>query len=104
MSAILNKEHIFKSILMNETELKNMGVQKLALFGSFVRNEQSENSDIDFLVEFAKNQKNYDNYMNLLFFLEDLFKRKIDLLTPEAMSPYIGPYIIKELEYVSLSA
>jgi predicted nucleotidyltransferase len=104
MSAILNKEHIFKSILMNETELKNMGVEKLALFGSFVRNEQSENSDIDFLVEFAKNQKNYDNYMNLLFFLEDLFKRKIDLLTPEAMSPYIGPYIIKELEYVSLSA
>jgi predicted nucleotidyltransferase len=100
----LNKEKIFQTIIENQSSIKLLGVKNLALFGSFVRNEQKENSDIDFLVEFNDGQSSYDNYIELSFLLEDIFKRKIDLLTPKSMSPYIGPYILKELEYVALSA
>ncbi|MFZ9848809.1 MAG: nucleotidyltransferase family protein [Flavobacteriales bacterium] len=100
----LNKEKIFQTIIENQSSIKLLGAKNLALFGSFVRNEQKENSDIDFLVEFNDGQSSYDNYIELSFLLEDIFKRKIDLLTPKSMSPYIGPYILKELEYVPLSA
>ncbi len=101
---VLDKTKIFQTIQKNESSVKMFGVKNLALFGSFVRNEQKDNSDIDFFVEFHEGQSPYDNYIGLVFFLEEIFQRKIDLVTPKSMSPYIGPYIIKELEYVALSA
>ena len=42
--------------------------------------------------------------MNLAFLLEDTFQRKIDLITPESMSPYLYPHVSEEIEYVSLVA
>jgi predicted nucleotidyltransferase len=74
------------------------------LFGSFVRGRQNANSDVDVLVEFLPGQKTFDNFMQLSFLLEGLFQRKVELITREALSPYIGPYILKEIEYVALAA
>jgi predicted nucleotidyltransferase len=42
--------------------------------------------------------------MQLSFFLEDLLDRRVEVVTPESLSPYIGPYIMKEVEYVDLAA
>ena len=99
----LNKPIIYKELQKHKLELENFGVKNIGLFGSFVRNEGTEDSDIDFLVEIEKDKKTFKNFMDLAFFLEDLFKRKVELVTPQGLSPYIGPHILKTVEYVSLA-
>jgi hypothetical protein len=99
---LATKADFLTFINRNKTQIKSYGVHRLGLFGSFVRNEQKEKSDIDLLVEFYPEEKNYDNFIGLSFFLEDNTDRKVDILTPEALSPYIGPYILKEVEYYEI--
>ena len=76
---------------------------KLGLFGSFVRGEQNSGSDIDLLVEFEIGEKNFDNFMQLSFFLEELLGRPVELVTLESLSPYIRPHIMREVEYITFS-
>jgi hypothetical protein len=59
---------------------------------------------VDILVEFDPDQKTFDNFMQLAFFLEDLFDRKVDLITTESLSPYLGPHILREVEYAAIRA
>ena len=75
-------------------------VKSLGVFGSFVRGEATANSDLDLLVEF-KGDVTFDNYMDLKFLLEDLFKRKIDLVIKEDIKPQIRERILEETVYVS---
>jgi len=76
-------------------------VNKIGLFGSYVRGDQKEDSDIDILIEFEKEKKTFDNFMSLCFFLDDLFSgKKVEVVTTGGLSKYIGPYILKEVEYV----
>ncbi len=75
-------------------------VKTLGVFGSFVRGEATANSDLDLLVEF-KGDITFDNYMDLKFLLEDLFKRKIDLVIKEDIKPQIRERILEETVYVS---
>jgi predicted nucleotidyltransferase len=42
--------------------------------------------------------------MDLSFFLEDLLGRKVELVTPQSLSKFIGPYILKEVQDVSLES
>jgi uncharacterized protein len=85
----------------SDEKLKNFGVKRCGLFGSFLRDRQNFQSDIDLLVEFEVGKKTYDNYIHLAFFLEELFGRSVDLVTPESLSPYIEPHILREVEYAS---
>ncbi len=100
--SVATKQELIDLIQSHDAELKSFGVKRLGLFGSFVRNEPKPESDVDLLVEFIPEQKTFSNFMNLGFFLEELFGRKVDLLTPESLSPYLGPFILKEAEDVSL--
>ena len=95
----LKKETIFELLRKNKPQLQKYGAKKIGLFGSYVRGANKEDSDIDFLVEFEEGKKNYDNFIELAFLLEDIFNKKVDLLTPESMSPYLKPYILKEIEF-----
>jgi len=97
---IVDKNSIFEVLRQNKRVFFDFGVKRLGVFGSFVRGEQDEKSDIDVLVEFDKDKKNYKNYMAINDYLEDLFDRKVDVVTKESLSRYIGPYIKKEVEYV----
>ena len=97
---MLNKNTLLTLIQNHQSEIKAFGVNKLGIFGSFVRDEQNEKSDVDILVEFEPNQKTFDNFINLCFFLEDMLKKKVELVTVESLSPYIGTYILNEVEYV----
>jgi uncharacterized protein len=97
-----NKEQIIRLIQANHQNIKNFGVIKIGLFGSYVKNQQTKDSDIDFIVEFDKEKKSYSGFIKLAFFLEELFGRKVDLITNQSLSPYLGPRILKETEYVSL--
>ena len=102
--AVQTKERILTLIRARRNHIKTLGVKRLGLFGSFVRMQQDRDSDIDVLVEFEPSQKTFDNFIHLAFFLEDLFGRRVELVTPEALSPYIGPHIMREVEYVALDA
>ncbi len=98
----LSKEDIFKLLKQNKAKLKNHNVKKIGLFGSVLREEHTNESDIDLLVEFDEGKKNYDNFIELVFFLESLLQRKIDLLTIEALNPYMKPKILKEAYFETI--
>jgi predicted nucleotidyltransferase len=99
---IMSASEIFKIIRQNKEKLSQLGVRQIGLFGSQVRGEASPKSDLDFLVEFVKGRKNYDNYIELCFFLEDLFSKKIDLLTLESLSPHLKEQILREVQYETI--
>jgi len=101
---IQKKENILSIIRRNQRKIEAFGVKKLGLFGSFVRKEQKPQSDIDLLVEFQQGEKTFDNFMHLSFFLEEVLKHNIELVTTDSLSPYIKPYIVKEVEYVISSS
>lgn len=96
------KQDFFSAIEQNKVLLSSLGVRQIGLFGSFVRGEAKPKSDVDVLVEFEKGQKTFDNFMRLNLLLEELLQRDVELLTRESLSPYIGPHILKEIEYAAL--
>jgi hypothetical protein len=89
----LNKEKIQDYLKSHKTKLHTLGVESLQLFGSVARREANNSSDIDFLVTFKYGMKNFDNYMDLIFLLEDLFQVKVDLFTTESISNSMKKYI-----------
>jgi predicted nucleotidyltransferase len=97
---VSTKKEILALIQANQKRIKTFGVKKLGLFGSFMRNKQHSESDIDLLVEFEPGQKSFDNFIQLSFLLEDILQRPVELVTIESLSPYIAPYITEEVEYV----
>lgn len=88
---------ILKMIEANREKIKGFGVRRLGLFGSAARGEATDRSDLDFLVELEK--KTFDNYMDLKFFLEDLFGCKVDLVMKDAIKPRLREPILKETIY-----
>ena len=72
------------------------GVKRLALFGSAARDELGASSDVDVLVEFA-GPATFSAYMDLKFYLEDLLRRTVDLVTEKALRQELRPYVEKEL-------
>ena len=79
-------------------EIKKFGVKEIGVFGSVARGEQTETSDVDVLVELER--ETFADYMNLLFFLEDLFGRKVDLVMKDTIKPLIKDRILSETIYV----
>jgi|ERR1044072_798895 predicted nucleotidyltransferase len=88
------KPKVFDTIKANEERIKSFGVRSLSLFGSSARNEHTFQSDLDFVVEFEK--KSFDSYMDLKFFLEDLFERRVDLVLADGIKPRLRAVILKE--------
>lgn len=76
---------IIRVLEQNSLQLKSLSVKKIGLFGSFLNGSATVKSDLDFLVSFEK--PTFDNFMETKFFLEKLFKRKIDLITEQALKP-----------------
>lgn len=98
---MLTKGNIIQSLQANRSLMSALGVKNLGLFGSYVRGEETEVSDIDILVDFYPEKENFDNLMALYDLLERLFKnQKIEVVTKNGLSPYIGPQILKEVQYV----
>lgn len=95
----LNAEKIIKNVEKEGKNIRRMGVKRIGLFGSFAKGKQKKKSDVDFLVEFRK--VGFDNYMDLLFFLEKLLKRKIDLVIEEDLRPELN-YVKEETIYAKI--
>lgn len=99
VSAILqnNQRELLKTLSANRAKIKSLGVRSLSLFGSAARGEETSASDLDFVVEFEK--KSFDSYMDLKFFLEDLFDRHVDLVLADTIKPKLRNAILREAIY-----
>jgi predicted nucleotidyltransferase len=103
-NAVQNKRELIGKIVLHKQKIKSYGVMQLGVFGSFVRDEVSENSDVDFFIEFDLKYKTLKNLVGLSTFLQEVLGRKVEIVTPQSLNKYIGKYILKEVEYVSIAA
>ena len=100
---MLTKQDIFQTIIDNKETIKSFGITEIGLFGSYVRGEQTENSDIDILVDYNLDQISYKKYFLFCEYLENLFQNnKIEIVTKNGLSEFIGPHILKAVNYVEI--
>ena len=100
---MLSKQEIFKTIQENKEIIKSFGVTEIGLFGSYVRNEQTESSDIDILVDYDIDKISYKKFFYFCEYIESLFdKNKVGIVTKNGLSEFIGPHILKEVNYVKI--
>ena len=93
-------EKIKKTLLSHKQELdKRFHIKEIGIFGSYVRNEQKKESDVDILVEFKK-PLGLLEFLDAQEFLEQLLKLRVDLVTKKALKPYIGKHILEEVVYL----
>ena len=79
--------------------MREFAVVDLALFGSAARDETGPDSDIDILVSFD-GPATSKRYFGVLFYLEDLLGRPVDLVTDKALRSELRPYVEREAIYV----
>jgi len=103
-TAATNRDDVIERCRQAEPEIRRMGVRRIALFGSMARGEAAADSDVDLLVEFEPGGKSFDRFLALSELLERLLGRRVDLVTAEALGPYIGPHILAEAEDVVRAA
>jgi len=100
----VKKEEVIKILRGNMDKIKKFGVKRIGIFGSVARDEAGEESDIDFVVEFEENRGGMKDFIGLIDFLEGIFGRKVDVLTPGGVESIriksIRKRIKRELEYV----
>lgn len=94
---VLDAPTILRTIAEHSDKLYELGARKLGLFGSFVRGEQTPDSDIDILVTMAT--PDYFAFCDVMFYLEDLFARKVDLVPEKNLRPELRPNIMNEVVY-----
>jgi predicted nucleotidyltransferase len=87
----LSREQAVDRLLASAAEIRALGVERLALFGSVVRNEARPDSDVDLLVRFAPGAKTFEHFLALCELLESRLGRRVELVTTEALSPFLGP-------------
>lgn len=95
----LTAEHIIKLLDQHAERLRELGALKIGLFGSVVRGEGVSGSDIDLLVTLA--DSSFDTYCDVLFYLEDLLGRKVDLVPEDSVRPELRPHILAEVRYAT---
>lgn len=91
---LMTREDIMDLLRENKESLDSFGVRRLALFGSRAREDAQPGSDLDFIVEFEK--KSFDAYMDLKFFLEELFGASVDLVLANTIKPRLRDRILEE--------
>jgi len=101
---MLTKDTIEEQIRRNANRFSAFGISKIGLFGSYARQEQNKNSDIDILIDFEEGKETFDNFMAACALLDALFKEhKVEVVTAKGLSPYIGPHILNSVEYVQIA-
>ena len=94
------KEDILRLLKKNKASLiKKYPISELGLFGSYARGDYQEQSDIDILVDFNQRIDGFD-YIKLAHEFEDIFKKKIDLVSRKAIKPGYLLYVEKNLIHV----
>ena len=97
---MVNKKMIINEIGKRRNQLRARGVKKIGLFGSYLKGTQKRGSDIDFLVTLEKKDIG-KNYFEVLFYLRNLFNRKIDLVATQSLRPELN-YVREKAVYVEI--
>ncbi len=92
----MRREEALRILREHRAELDGMGVRSLSLFGSVARDEAGAESDVDVLVEFSE-PETFATYMDAKLYLEDLFGRRVDLVTESGLRERIRPYVERDL-------
>lgn len=100
----LNRDEAVRRLVAAEAEIRALGVRRLALFGSVLRNEAGPDNDVDLLIQFAPGAKTYAHFLALSELFEERLGRRVELVTTEAPSPFIGPRILAEAQDVFRAA
>jgi predicted nucleotidyltransferase len=100
----LTREQAIDWLVASEQDIRALGVQRLALFGSVARGQARLNSDVDLLVEFFPGAKTYNRFLALSELLEGRLGCRVELVTMESLSPFLGPRILAEAEDVLRAA
>lgn len=96
----MQKAEILNKLRYSKSELSKFGVTRIGLFGSVVKDQSNSESDVDILIDFSSDLETFENYMNTCNYLEEILKGyKLDIVTENGLSPFIGPYILREVEY-----
>ena len=95
----MKKEKIIHQLQQAKTQIfSKYPLKSMALFGSFARNEADKNSDIDILVEFSR-PTDFE-IVDLTMDLENIFHKKVDVISRKGVKPNLLPFIEKDLIYV----
>lgn len=97
MTNIKTCGHLLQLLQRSARKIRKFGVRRIGLFGSWVRGDAIRQSDVDVLVEFS--QPTFDNYMDLKFFLEELFGQEVDLVLADSLKAQIKPKVLGEVIY-----
>jgi predicted nucleotidyltransferase len=103
-SSPLTRKDAIERLAASEAEIRAFGVQRLALFGSVLHDQARPDSDVDLLVQFRPGTKTFDRFIGLAELLEQRLGRRVELVTAEALSPYLGPRILAEAQDVLRAA
>ena len=95
-----DREQLFETLRIHHGHLAELGVATLSVFGSVARGEDRPDSDVDLLVDFD-GPATFDRYMQLKFFLEDLLKRPVDLITRQGVRPELRSLIEQDAHRVA---
>ena len=105
MQAVKNTDKLTRAAILNYLKsqklslYKKYGVIKIGLFGSFARDEQNEDSDIDIAVEIEKSKKNIHTFFGLKRELEKEFDKNVDLGIESSLKPIAKKFIQNEIIY-----
>ncbi len=96
----MNRHEALRLLTRHKTEIcGRFGVRDLAIFGSVARNQARPESDVDVLVSF-QGRADFDRFMDLKFYLEELLGVSVDLVTENALRPQLRPAINREAIHV----
>jgi len=95
----MDRDEVIRKLHDNKAALeKKFPLKTLALFGSYARNEQTSDSDIDVMVEFSEPVG--IEFVDLLIELENIFQKPVDLVTKRSLKSSLKPFVEKDLIYV----
>lgn len=96
----MNRDDVLSTLRTHKQALgERFDVTALALFGSFARDEATDRSDVDILVQFG-GPATSRSYFGVQFYIEDLLGRRVDLATEKALRPELRPYVEREALHV----
>ncbi len=91
---VRTRGNILKLVEQHREALRHRGVRRLGLFGSAARDEATDQSDLDFVVQLQ--DKTFDTYMDVKIYLEDLFGCPVDLVLADTIKPRLRATILEE--------
>ncbi len=105
MNQVINtKQELIQALILHAGEIQSFGVKCIGIFGSFVHGNVTQNSDVDFYIDFDPEYKTLKNFVGLSTFLQRISGRKVEIVTPQSLNQFTGNHITRDVEYVTLAA